>query len=774
MSDHGIGAPLVRREDARFLQGRGRYLDDDDGPGRLRLAFVRSAHAHAAVRRIDLAPALALPGVVAAFTGSELAAQGLGTLPCNVPVTSADGSPMAAPPRPPLATDRVRHVGEPVAVVAATTAEAAREAAEAVRVELDPLPVATGFGPGAPALWPEAPDNIAFTLRWGDPERTSEAFRRASRVVALEVPVNRVVHTALETRGVIAVPEPDGGLTLTVSNQAPHRLRRTMSMAVLGIPETKLRIVAPDIGGGFGAKLACYPEDAAAAWLALRLGRPVKWIADRSEAFLADTHARDLRAAAELALDDDGRFLAVRIDAASNLGAYLSQACTVAALEFGVSACGVYDIPAADVRVRGVFSNTAPTDVLRGVGRAEATFVLERLVDAAARELGRDRADLRRGNLVRPEALPATNAVGATYDSGDFPAALDAALDGSGWSGFERRRESSRARGRLRGIGLATYVQNTTGDASGVEIESARLRLHPTGTATLILGTHSHGQGHETVFAQLVSDRLGLPIEAIDVVYGDTGRAQFGRGTYGSRSVAIGGSATLRAVEKIVAKGRRIAAHLLETAVTDVGFAEGAFAVVGTDRRVTLGQVALAAYVPHDFPHDELEPGLDELAVYAATAPTYPNGAHVAEVEVDPETGKASLVGYWAVDDVGLAVNPRLVEGQVQGGVAQGVGQALLEACVYDPATGQLLTGSLMDYAVPRADDLPAILTSRSDRPCRTNPLGVKGAGEPGAVAAPPAVANAILDALAPVGVRDIAWPATPERIWRAIRSAGA
>ena len=773
MSEHGIGAAIPRREDARFLLGKGRYLDDVVERDMVHLAFVRSTKAHAAIRRVEMARARAMPGVVASYMGSELAAQGLGNLPCHIPLTSRDGTPMLAPPRPPLATDRARFVGEPIAVIAAETVDQARAAAEAVVVELEDLPViasiATATGREAPLVWPGIPGNTSFTLHWGDAAATATAFAKAARTVAIEVANNRLVHSAIETRGVVARPEPGGGLTLFASNQSPHRLRRTLSQWVLGIPESRLTVIAPDIGGGFGAKLSCFPEDAAAAWLALRLNRTVKWIADRAEAFLTDTHARDLSARAQLALDADGRFLGLRSEAVANLGAYLSQASPVAALEYGISLCGVYAIPAADVTVRGVFTNTAPTDVYRGVGRAEATFVIERLVDATAREIRMDRVDLRRRNLIRADAMPHTTAVGATYDSGDFTAALDVGLAKADYAGFPGRRAASAQAGRLRGIGVATYIQNTAGDSSGGEIETARLRLHPTGSATLFLGTHNHGQGHETVFAQIVSDRLGIPYDSIDVVCGDTGRVQFGRGTYGSRSLVIGGPAVALAVDKIIAKGRRIAAHLLEAALADVAFAGGAFSIVGTDRRLTVAQVAMAAYVPHNYPHDELEPGLDELGAYAAKAPSYPNGCHVAEVDVDRETGAVSLLSYVAVDDAGRPFNPLLVEGQVHGGVAQGVGQALLEHCVYDSVTGQMLTGSFLDYAMPRADDLPMFTCARSDRPCRTNPLGVKGAGEVGPVAAPAAVASAVLDALAPLGVGDLAMPATPERVWRAI-----
>lgn len=765
-----IGQSVRRLEDPRLLTGRGQFLADRPVPALLHAAFVRSTGAHARIVRLATGPALAVPGVVAVYTGADLRAGGVRLLPCNVPVTSYDGRPMARPPHPVLPEARAAYVGEPLAVVVAETVDAARDGAEAVVAELAPLPIVMDVGGDGPDIWPEAPGNRAFELRWGSPDAVAAALQRAARRVSITVRIPRLVPSPLETRGILALPDGRGGLVLHVTNQSPHRLRKTLAESVLPVPEHRLDVVATDFGGGFGGRLALPPEEVAVAFAALTLGRPVRWLAERSEGFLTDSHARDVVADAEIALDADGRFVALRTTARVNQGAYLSQAGPVCAYEYGVSIASVYEFGAVDVRAIGCFTNTAPTDVYRGVGRAEAVTVIERLVDAAARATGLDRAELRRRNMVGPITTPKANRVGAVHDSGDFAAALDAALARADAPGFTVRRADTEAKGLLRGLGIAAYVHPTAG--GGYEMEQARLRVHPTGTATLFVGTHSHGQGHATVYAQLVAARLGLPIEAIEVAFGDTGRDPWGRGTYGSRSLSIAGPAALAAVDKVIAKGRRIAAHLLEASVADIEFANGAFTVRGTDRAVSFGQVALTAYVPHNFPHESLEPGLDELAAYASRASTYPNGCHVAEVEVDPETGRVALVRYTSVDDVGVAVNPMIVDGQVHGGIAQGVGQALLEAAVHDPVSGQLLTGSFLDYAMPRADDLVAFDTRRIEIACRTNPLGVKGSGELGPVAAPAAVVGAVLDALAPLGVTNLDMPLGPERVWRAIRAA--
>jgi len=770
-----IGAPIRRKEDARLLRGAGRFTADAAGGCELHAAFVRSPLAHARIRRLDGRRAAAMPGVAAVLTGADLEAAGVGRLTCNIPVTNHDGRPMAHPPRPVLPAERTLYAGEPLAVIVAATREQARDAAEAVDLDLEDAPVladvAAAAAEGAPAIWSEAPGNRAFELREGDPAGADAAFARAARVVTLSLAVPRLVPNPLECRGILAEPDPaTGGLAVTITSQSPHRLRRTLAAGVLKMPETGLRLIAPDVGGGFGGRLALLSEEVCVAFAARRLGHSVAWIADRSEGFLTDTHTRDVLADAALALDGEGHFLGLRVAALQNVGAYLSQASTVCPLEFLPSLANVYRVGAVDARIAAVFTNTTPTDVYRGVGRGEAVYVMERLVDAAARALDADPAALRRRNMMAPSAGPLRTATGLDLDSGDFPMALDLALAKADYAGFAARRAVSP--GCLRGIGIAAFVQNTMGGPDSGEIETARVRVHPTGSVTLFVGTHSHGQSHATVFAQLVAARLGLGVDDVEVVFGDTGREPFGRGTYGSRSLSIGGAAIALATDKVVAKGRRIAAHLLEAAAEDVVFEAGRFQVAGTDRAVTLAQVALTAYVPHNFPHEDLEPGLDEQASYFAHAATFPNGCHVAEVEVDPETGAVRLLAYTAVDDVGEAINPLVVEGQVHGGVAQGIGEALLERAVHDPATGQLLSGSFLDYAMPRADDLVAFACLRSPTRCRTNPLGVKGAGELGSVAAPAAVMNAVLDALAPAGVATLDLPATPERVWRALAAA--
>ncbi|MGH6720323.1 MAG: xanthine dehydrogenase family protein molybdopterin-binding subunit, partial [Alphaproteobacteria bacterium] len=586
-----IGQSLRRLEDPRLLAGRGRFLADEAVPGLLHAAFVRSPWAHARIVRLATGPALAVPGVVAAFVGADLKAGGVGTLPCNVPVTSYDGRPMVQPPRPVLPETRAVYVGEPLAVVIAATASAARDGAEAVDLELDELPVTVGVDSGGPDIWPEAPGNRAFELRWGSLDAVAAAFQRAARRVAITVRIPRLVPSPLETRGILALPDGRGGLVLRVPNQSPHRLRKTLAEAVLPVPEHRLDVVATDFGGGFGGRLALAPEEVAVAFAALALGRPVRWLAERSEGFLTDSHARDVLAEAELGLDADGGFVALRTTARINQGAYLSQAGPVCAYEYGVSIGSVYDFGAVDARAIGCFTNTAPTDVYRGVGRAEAVTVVERLVDAAARATGIDRADLRRRNMVGPITTPTANGVGAVYDSGDFKAALEDAMARADVAAFGARRAAAKTKGLLRGLGMAAYIHPTAG--GGYEIEQARLRVHPTGTATLFVGTHSHGQGHATVYAQLVAGRLGLPIEAIEIAFGDTGRDPWGRGTYGSRSLSVAGPAMLAAADKVIAKGRRIAAHLLEASVEDIVFADGAFTVEGTDRAVSFAQVAL-------------------------------------------------------------------------------------------------------------------------------------------------------------------------------------
>ncbi|MFQ5747181.1 MAG: xanthine dehydrogenase family protein molybdopterin-binding subunit [Gemmatimonadota bacterium] len=786
MSEHGIGAAVRRTEDRRFLTGRGTYTDDINRPGQLYAAIVRSPYAHGRITAVRTEAAGAAPGVAAVLTGAEMAADGVGGLPCGWGITNRDGTPMVEPAHPPLAAERVRYVGDSVAVIIADTRARAKEAAALVELEVEDLPVvaslSAALAPDAPLVHDEAPGNLCFDWELGDDAATNEAFAGAAHVTSLDLVNNRCIPNAIEPRAAIAEFEPaTGQYTLYTTTQNPHVIRLLMGAFVLQIPEHKLRVVAPDVGGGFGSKIFHYPEEAILTWAAGKLARPVKWTAERSESFQSDAHGRDHETHAELALDAEGRFLGLRVRTAANLGAYLSTfGPSVPTYLYATLLAGCYATPAIHCAVRGVFTNTVPVDAYRGAGRPEAAFVLERLVDTAAREMGLDRAEIRRRNFIRE--FPYATPVALEYDSGDYEATLDMALEAADWAGFEARREEAAARGKLRGIGLSTFVEacgiapSAVAGALGARAglyEAAQVRVHPTGSVTVFTGSHSHGQGHETTFAQIVSDLLGVPFEQVEVVHGDTQQVPFGMGTYGSRSLAVGGSAIVRALEKIIAKGTRIAAHLLEASEADVGFADGRFTVKGTDRSKTIGEVAMAAYVPHDYPIDELEPGLEEGAFYDPKNFTYPAGAHVVEVEVDPETGVVEVVGVTVADDVGRVVNPMIVAGQMHGGLAQGIGQALLEGCRYDEA-GQLLTGSYLGYAMPRAADFPSFSTGNHVTPCEHNPLGVKGCGEVGAIGVPPAVINAVVDAVAHLGIRHIDMPATPERVWRALREARA
>jgi carbon-monoxide dehydrogenase large subunit len=727
-----------------------------------------------------------MPGVVAVFTGADTAADRVGSMRCLWQIRSRDGRPMAEPPRWALARERVRHVGEPVALVVAESAAAAHDAAGAVEVTYAPLPAVAdsrdALAPAAPALHDEAPGNVGFRWGRGDEAAVRQAFARAAHVVRLDLVNNRLCGVAIEPRAVVAAWDAAAErLTLYVATQVPHHVRRLVAEE-LGLPEGGLRVVAPDVGGGFGYKGKHYPEETLLAWAARRLRRSLRWVATRTESFLSDYQGRDHRTHAELALDGDGRFLALRVETLASLGAYVSTfGAAIPSAIYTALLAGVYRTPAVYAEVTGVFTNTVPTDAYRGAGRPEACYVLERLADRAARQLGLDRAEIRRRNLVPPGAMPYATPVGPTYDCGDFPRMLARALDIADYDGFERRRAAAAARGRLRGFGLACYVESSgvapsrlagaLGARAGF-FEAAEVRVDPEGGVLALVGTHSHGQGHATTFAQILASRLGVPLDRIEIVEGDTDRVPYGTGTFGSRSIAVGGSALDRAATRIVAKGRRIAAHLLEAAEADLEFRDGAFAVVGTGRRVGFAQVARAAHVPHQYPAD-LEPGLHEVAFYDPPSFAFSNGAHVCEVEVEPETGAVRVVDYRVVDDVGTVINPLVVEGQVHGGLAQGIGQALAETTAYDRDSGQLLSGSLMDYAVPRADDLPGFVTETDEsQPCTHNPLGAKGCGESGTIGAPPAVMSAVLDALGPLGVADLEMPATPERVWRAIRAA--
>jgi aerobic carbon-monoxide dehydrogenase large subunit len=783
----GIGAAPLRKEDMRFLTGRGNYVADIKRPGMVAGVFVRSPHAHAAIKSIDTAAALATPGAVAVITGADLEAAGVGGLPCGWGITGKDGLPMKEPPHPVLAQNKVRHVGDPVAFVVAETREEALRAAEAVAVEYEVLPAVVGVldavKRGAPLLYDDVPGNLCCDWALGDRAATETAFRNAAHVARISLINNRLVGNPMEPRAAIAEHNSaTGKYTLWSTSQFPHVVRLLMGNFVLNIPQHKLRVVAPDVGGGFGVKQFHYAEEAVITWAAAKLGRPIKWVCERSEGFVSDAQGRDHVTEAELALDETGKFLGLRVSTIANLGGYISTfGPNIPTNLYGPLLAGVYTTPAIYCEVKVVFTNTVPVDAYRGAGRPEATFVLERLVDIAASDMGIDKAEIRRRNMIPKEAYPYQTPVLVEYDSGDPRGCLDQALVVANWAGFAERKAESARNGKLRGIGLSTYVEacglapsRIAGrlGARGGLYESATVRVHPTGQVTVLIGTHNHGQGHETTFAQIVSDKLGVPFESVDIVFGDTDRVQFGMGTYGSRSLVVGGAALSKASDKVVAKGKKIAAHLLESSEQDIEFDAGVFSVAGTDRKKSFGEVALAAYVPHDYPLEVLEPGLEEQAYYDPVNFTYPGGAHVAEVEIDPDTCMVRLVNYTAVDDVGTVINPMIVEGQLHGGIVQGIGQALFENCIYDDVSGQLLSGSFMDYCMPRADNLPHMTIETHSTPCAHTPKGVKGCGEVGTIGSPAAVANAVVDALAHLGVKHVDMPASANRLWRIIQSA--
>jgi len=781
MAETGIGAAVRRKEDYRFLTGKGKYTDDINRSGQVYAYFVRSTRPHAKLKSINAKTTKAAPGVVGVFTGDDLAADGVGGIPCAF---APDGGPMNEPPRPALAQGTVRFVGDMIAVVIAESLAQAKDAAELLEIDYEELPVVVSavaaLKSGAPQLHEEAPNNVCFEWGLGDKAATDEAFSKADHITKLDLINNRKIGHAIEPRA--AIGEYDSGsdhYTLYTTSQNPHVTRLLMGAFVLHIPEHKLRIVSPDVGGGFGSKSPHYPEEAVVTWAAKKVGRPVKWTAERSESFLSDVHARDHVTHAELALDKTGKFLGLRVNTTANMGAYLSMfAPLIPTYLYATVMAGQYTTPAIRCDVKAVFTNTAPVDLERGAGRPEATFVVERLVEKAARELKLDRVEIRRRNFIPPDAFPYQTPVVVQYDSGNYAPILDKALKMADYAGFAKRRQDAKGRGKLRGIGLSTYIEacglapsNVAGiiGARAGLFEAAEVRMHPTGSVTVFTGSHAHGQGHETAFAQIVADKLGVPIDNVDVVHGDTDRVPFGMGTYGSRSLAVGGSAIVKAIDKIVEKAKKIAAHTLEAAEADIEFHAGTFKVAGTDKSVGISDIAFSAYVPHKYPLDKLEPGLDESAFYDPANFTFPSGCHICELEVDPETGVTQIVNWTAVDDFGKIVNPMIVEGQVHGGIAHGVGQALLEHCVYDEETGQLLTGSFIDYCMPRADDLPSFKVGMTETPCPHNPLGVKGCGEAGAIAAPAALINAITDA---IGVEHIDMPATPEKVWRAIQAA--
>jgi carbon-monoxide dehydrogenase large subunit len=773
MNQFGIGQPVRRVEDRRFLTGRGHYLDDIVRPRQAYAAILRSPHAHARIAALDTAAAAAMPGVLAVLTGADLAVDGIGAIPCLSALENTDGSTMQLPPHPALAQDRVRHVGDGVALVVAETADEARDAAEQIAVDYQALPAAVetarALDQGQPAVWDTAPGNLAFDWAIGDRGGVERALSGARHRISLSLVNNRVVVASMEPRG--AIGEYDAGedsYTLWGSTQGSHLLRNQLAENVFRMPENRIRVITPDVGGGFGMKTFLYPEHVLVLWAAKRLGRPVKWIPDRAESFLSDTQGRDNVVQLELALDENLRFLGLAVELLANMGAYLSNfAPEIPTQSGGVMYSGVYAIPAIHVRVKGVYTHTVPVDAYRGAGRPEAAYAVERLVDYAARRLGVRPEELRRRNVIRPAALPYTTPLGLTYDSGDFAARMERALAAADAAGFAARRQDSRRRGLLRGLGHALYIEQSGFPPD----EFAEARFDPAGTLTVLMGTQSNGQGHQTAYAQLAAEKLGLPFENIRVVQGDSAAIAFGHGTGGSRSLPVGGAALAHAADKLIAKGKTIAAHLLEAAEADVSFADGRFAIAGTDRAVSITDVARAAFNPAQLPPG-VEPGFAESGHFLPAAPTFPNGCHVCEVEIDPESGHIEILRYLVVDDFGTVVNPLLLRGQVHGGVAQGVGQAMLERVLYDPESGQLLTGDLTDYAIPHADSLPMVEFSYDVVPCRTNPLGVKGAGEAGAIGAPPAFVNAVVDAAGEFGIDHLDMPLTPERLWRALRDA--
>jgi aerobic carbon-monoxide dehydrogenase large subunit len=777
MSNSPIGKPLLRREDQRFLTGQGQYTDDVVLPRQSYAFFLRSPHAHARIRSIKLDKAKAAPGVLAIFTGQDLADAKVGGLPCGWLIHSKDGAPMKEPGHPVLAQGKVRHVGDQVALVVAVSTAQAKDAAELIEVDYEELPAVVDIRSAAAAsslVHDEVPANTCYDWGHGDKDAVDAAFKRASKVSTLEFLNNRLIPNAMEPRAANAqYTAHDESYTLYVSNQNPHVERLLMAAFVLSLPESKLRVIAPDVGGGFGSKIFLYAEETALVWASKRVGRPIKWTAERSESFLTDAHGRDHATKVELAMDAQGNFLALRVKTIANMGAYLSTfATSVPTILYATLLAGQYKTPAIYCEVKAVFTNTAPVDAYRGAGRPEATYVVERIVEQAARDLGVSPTALRRQNFITQ--FPYATPVGLTYDTGNYAAHLDKAVALADVAGYPARKAASAAKGLKRGLGYSCYIEacglapsniaGALGARAGL-FEAGEVRVHPTGTVTVFTGSHSHGQGHETSFAQVVAGKLGIPVENVEIVHGDTGRVPFGMGTYGSRSLSVGGTAIVKAVDKVIAKGKKIAAHLLEAADTDIVFENGEFKVAGTDKKVAFGQVSLAAYVPHNYPLDKLEPGLNENAFYDPTNFTYPSGSYVCEVEVDPETGRTRVDRFTAVDDFGNIVNPMIVQGQVHGGIAQGLGQAMMEGCVYDPQTGQLLTGTFMDYTMPRADDMPFFTVDHTITPCTHNPLGVKGCGEAGAIGSPPAFINALTDAL---GVKDIAMPATAERVWRA------
>ncbi|MGB3864559.1 MAG: xanthine dehydrogenase family protein molybdopterin-binding subunit [Xanthobacteraceae bacterium] len=781
MGVEGIGASVLRKEDRRFTTGKGRYVDDIKLLGMTYAHFVRSPHGHAKVKSIDTSAAEAMPGVVAVLTGQQIVDDKVGNLICGWAITSKDGSPMKMGAWPAMAPEVVRFVGQAVAVVIAETKNQARDAAEAVAVEYEELPAVTNvraaIASGAPQLHPEAPGNVVYDWELGDQAAVNDAFAKAANVVKFDLVNNRLAPNAMEPRAAVAqYDEAEEHFTLYTTSQNPHVARLVLSAFYNIAPEHKLRVIAPDVGGGFGSKIFIYPEEMVALWASKKVNRPVKWTGDRTEAFLTDAHGRDHVSHAEMAFDADNKILALRVKTYANFGAYMSLfSSSVPTYLYATLLSGQYNIPAIYAEVMGVYTNTSPVDAYRGAGRPEASYLVERMMETAARQLKVDPAELRSRNFVRE--FPHQTPVIMAYDIGDFQASLDAAMKTIDYAGFPARKAKAKSEGKLRGLGFSCYIEacgiapsKAVGSlGAGVGLwESAEIRVNPVGTIEVLTGSHSHGQGHETTFCQLVAERFGVPVDQVSIVHGDTDKVQFGMGTYGSRSLAVGGSAIVKALEKVEAKAKKIAAHQLEASESDIVIEDGTFKVAGTDKAIALPMVALAAYTAHNLP-DGMEPGLKESAFYDPSNFTFPAGTYICEVEVDPGTGKTEFVNFVAADDFGRLVNPMIVEGQVHGGLTQGIGQALLESAVYED-NGQLITASFMDYAMPRADDVPSYKLQHTTTLCPGNPLGVKGCGEAGAIGASAAVINAITDA---IGTNKLDMPATPDRVWHAMH-AGA
>ncbi|MGV8937423.1 MAG: xanthine dehydrogenase family protein molybdopterin-binding subunit [Allorhizobium sp.] len=781
MGVEGIGARVTRKEDKRFLTGRGRYTDDMTVPGMKFAYFVRSPYAHARILSIDVAAANAMPGVIGVLDGKQLLADGIGSLICGWMVHSKDGTPMKMGAWRPLAHETVRYVGDAVAIVVADSYAEARDAAEAVAVEYEELPVVvsavSALEDGAPQLHPEAPGNLIFDWEIGDSAATDKAIAEAVHVTEIKIHNNRLSPNPMEPRSTLGIYDgSEDHYTCYTTSQNPHVARLVMSAFYNVAPENKLRVIAPDVGGGFGSKIYIYPEEIVCLWASKKTGVPVKWTSDRTEAFLTDAHGRDHVSTVKMAFDKDNRITGLKVDTIANLGAYMSLfSSSVPTYLYATLLSGQYNIPAIHANVRTVYTNTVPVDAYRGAGRPEATFVMERTMETAARELGVSPAELRRINFIR--TFPHQTPVIMAYDAGDFEASLNAAMAAADSNGFAARKAEAASRGMKRGIGMSCYIE-ACGIAPSAAVgslgagvglwESAEVRVNAVGTVEVLTGSHSHGQGHETTFAQLVCERLGVPIDNVSIVHGDTDKVQMGMGTYGSRSGAVGMSAIVKALDKVEAKAKKIAAHLMEADESDIVIENGELKVAGTDKTLPWFQVALAAYTAHNLPAG-MEPGLKEGAFYDPSNFTFPAGCYICEVEVDPETGKTEIIQFVAADDFGNIINPMIVEGQVHGGIAQGIGQALLEAVHYDPVTGQLLTASYMDYAMPRADDLPSFSISHQCTPCPGNPLGIKGCGEAGAIGSPPALINAITDA---IGNNNLNMPATPLAVWNAIQAA--